>query len=101
MSRFSAIYPMPQHSAAYEFSREGMLVYESLSRDYFVADRLPMRACGKAKNCRHRYQVLSADQSECYLFRSKSAAIARCKLLAEMSAANRSLREFIATSLSA
>ena len=103
MSRFSAIFPRPLPAAASMFARERMLVFESVSRDYFVADRLPMRIAGLAakRNLRHRYQVLSADQSECYLCRSKSAAIARCKMLAEMAACSRELREYIATSLSA
>jgi hypothetical protein len=84
MSRFSLIFPRPIPSAASMFQREGMLRHVCQATGYFVVDRLPMRNCRTTSNCRNRFQVLSADQSRCKLFRSLSSAIRYLETRAEV-----------------
>jgi len=71
----SQVSPVSTVSNAELFHREGMLIAECPISGYFVVDRLPMRNCAGKKNCRNRWQLLSADQSEYTLFRSRQAAI--------------------------
>jgi hypothetical protein len=63
----------------------GCLVEWAPTTGRIVIDRLPLRDCKAAKNCRNRYQVLSSDQSECWLFRSLVAASQFAKGLGDQS----------------
>jgi len=58
------------------FRRENMLIEISNCGQWAIIDRLPMRSCRQTKNCRNRYQVISADQSRYMLYRSLAAALA-------------------------
>ena len=57
---------------AQQFANEGMLVAECQYSGCFVVDRAPMNAGVKLNS---RYQLLSADQTECRLFRSAKQAL--------------------------
>lgn len=57
-----------------QWQDSGMLRYADSVTGRMVCDRLPLRQCAEGKNCRNRYQVLSADQSQCWLFRSLKLA---------------------------
>jgi hypothetical protein len=72
-------------TAARSFQREGMLIAEDRETGYFIADRRPMRS----DNVFNRYEMLSADQSEYYLYRSRRAAEMALSLIRHESRAAR------------
>lgn len=63
------------------FNDEGMT--RRATQDWLLVDRLPMRECGKAKNCRNRWQLMDAEQGQCIVFRSLAAANCAFDMLLE------------------